>query len=277
MDVAEYCRKGEFLVLISLIQPIYGSFMFSAFFFLEFDVVNQVVREVLGVTPRFDILFLPFIVGEFVVSGVITSLGTLPPHTVVLSLRSTSFWLSIITPTFKFTRLMFRRQRNETGGSSVTVSVDNEALVKPLVALHTYKAFQVFRTRIHCELEEHKVVMLQHSFLLTMLCIFSYSLVRHFEQMTVATMIAYPTGCFILLLYEYLQAKNISDEGKKSEDFILAMKSMYGCSKYMRKHLRSLKPFQVDTWYPAKKDVRNNFNHFMLLYSLNTTDLLLAF
>jgi hypothetical protein len=275
--MAEYNRRGEILIGLSLIEPIYGSFMFSMFFFLDFDVLNQLVREVLGIKPQLEIFFLPFIAVEFIGSGVITTTGTLISQTALLSVRSMVGWLHVITPKRWLTRNVSCKKGDDKVDSGVNVKVCTGVLMRPKVALDSYTAFQIVKAFLDIEIKERLPAKFHHSFLQALMCLFSYSCIKHFHQMTPITLVIYPISCVLLGLFEYLEVVFLSEVAEKSEDFIRTMRDHYGRSKYLRKRLTSLRLIEIDTWFPSRKPLRTNFTHFLYSYSLNTTDLLLTF
>jgi len=82
---------------------------------------------------------------------------------------------------------------------------------------------------------------------------------------------------FLVNLLEYTAAHFISHASDVTADFLRGMKRYVGSSKLWIRELRFLKLLTMEVYYPIRPTNIKFYSHYVQVYSLNTSDLLIAF
>jgi hypothetical protein len=276
-DIVKHCRKGEVFLSSTICAILYASCMFGTFFFFEFDMFNRLCREYFGLVPYFGVPYFPIAAFEFFGIGFLFGTLALIHSTILLFICSGTAWLTLMTPSE--TEYVFKRI--PVGKNEKSCVIQMKVIERhPTIAFHT--AVKVYiKLLLIAKFGQYALqricITLHHSAMQMMMCLFTYSYIRHFENMTLATLIAFPVAVTFMALFEYFEVIWLSELAEMSSKFIEKMKRGYDSGKYERRVLNSIRPMKMSTYYPARSVEKSNFTHFLRVYSLNTTDLLLAF
>jgi len=266
-------KHDEKCLLLCIGLVLYSTVMFGLFVFVEFELMNRFCRYYLEVVPYIGVKFFPCNVINGVGAATASWFVSFYAATAFLFYVCTNNWISVVTPQGQSGLLRYKKGPNGKAKSIISKA----GLVLGIKdCLKIFKAHQVL-VKIGLDVLKRPLITFHHNAANVVISILTFSGLRYMEYHTVASIIGLPAMVGMLNFLEYSEVHLVSSAADVTREFLKEVRRHTGTSKMWKKELRFLKPIVLELYYPIRSTNRQCYSHFVQLYSLNTTDLLLAF